>query len=231
MTAASNADGAAVTIENCTYGENQKWLFTGGAVTLFGGTKCLDVPGGSRQDGVKLQISSCSAGNANQQFAYTRDNRLAWTNTGKCVDLTAGNQASGTRIQSYRCSDNNKNQIWDVGYNVNDLPEKSQNKQYGTNKCGTTSSQTSDCQNAYLNTIGDTEDEAVSWCTKSGRGTRTIPNGVLKGVHFLRTHDYVQVTGKGDLTQLNIRKGDSGGELDNRGADGYGNPGTSELEA
>ncbi|GLB44774.1 putative ricin-type beta-trefoil [Lyophyllum shimeji] len=32
------------------------------------------------------------------------------------------------------------------------------------------------------------------------------------------------VTGVGDFTKINIRKGDAGGELDNRGADGRGNP-------
>ncbi|KAG6861632.1 hypothetical protein C0995_014071 [Termitomyces sp. Mi166 len=73
-------------------------------------------------------------------------------------------------------------------------------------------------------TIGDTEEEQVAWCTKSGRGTRTIPNGALKGVHFVKTPDYVQVTGVGNFTKMNIRKGDEGGELDNRGADGRGNP-------
>ncbi|KAG5643085.1 hypothetical protein DXG03_001580 [Asterophora parasitica] len=238
LNAATNTDGAIVTIETCTYSANQKWTFSGGTVKIFS-NKCLDVTGGSTADGTKLQIWTCSANNANQQFAYTRDNRLAWTNRGKCVDLSSGNKASGTRIQSWACSNNNKNQIWNTGYNVNDLPQTSQDGQYGINKCGTTSSQTSKCQNAYLNsaddfclfgppnpgsTIGDTEHEAVSWCTKSGRGTRTIPNGALKGVHFVKTPNYVQVTGVGDFTKLNILKGDAGGELDNRGADGRGNP-------
>jgi hypothetical protein len=119
------------------------------------------------------------------------------------------------------------------------LPDKSQNGQYGTNKCGTNSSQSSKCQTAWLNSleeyvlfllkiydidvecsfclwgppnpnsnIGDTEREAIAWCTKSGRGTRTIPNGTLKGVHFVKTSDYVQITGVGDFTKMNIRKGD-----------------------
>jgi hypothetical protein len=39
-------------------------------------------------------------------------------------------------------------------------------------------------------------------------------------VHFVKTPDYVQVTGVGDFTKINILKGDAGGELDNRGADG-----------
>ena len=53
-------------------------------------------------------------------------------------------------------------------------------------------------------TIGDTERKEVAWCTKSGRGTRTIPNKTLKGVHFVQTPDYVQVTGVGDFTSMNI---------------------------
>jgi hypothetical protein len=72
----------------------------------------------------------------------------------------------------------------------------------------------------YPGKIGDTEREAVAWCTKSGRGTRTIPNGTLKGVHFVKTNEYIQITGVGDFTKMNIPKGDDGGELDNRGADG-----------
>lgn len=57
-------------------------------------------------------------------------------------------------------------------------------------------------------TIGDTEREEVAWCTKSGRGARTMPAGTLTGVHFVKTPDYVQVTGVGDFTKINIRRGD-----------------------
>ena len=57
-------------------------------------------------------------------------------------------------------------------------------------------------------TIGDSERYEVAWCTKSGRGARTIPNGTLKGVHFVKTPDYVQVTGVGDFTKINIPSGD-----------------------
>lgn len=121
----------------------------------------------------------------------------------------------------------------------NNLPDKSETGQSGTNKCGTTSSQSSMCQTAWMNdaddfclwappnpngAIGDTEREEVAWCTKSGRGTRVIPDGTLKGVHFVKTPDYVQVTGVGDFTKINVLKGDSGGELDPHGADGNGNP-------
>ncbi|KAG6839517.1 hypothetical protein C0991_001915 [Blastosporella zonata] len=241
MTAASNTDGAIVTIEACTYADNQQWTFNGaGGVTIFGGSKCLDVPSGNTNDGTQLQIWTCASGNQNQKFAYTGDNRLAWDNgSSKCVELPGGNTAAGTRVETSLCTNKNKKQIWNTGYNVNNLPRTSQSNQYGINNCGTGSNQNSNCQTAFLNsaedfclwappiansTIGDTEHMDVAWCTQPGKGTRVIPPNALKGVHFLKTSNYVQVTGVGDFTLLNIQKGDSGGELDNRGADGNGNP-------
>jgi hypothetical protein len=111
-------------------------------------------------------------------------------------------------------------------YRFNNLPNKSEASQTGTNNCGTGSSQDSMCQTIWINdaddfclwappspggTIGDTEREEVAWCTKSGRGTRMIPDGTLSGVHFVRTPNYVQVTGTGDFTKINVLKGDGGG--------------------
>lgn len=141
------------------------------------------------------------------------------------------------QIQIWTCN-NGANQVWYAGYSANALPDKSENGQTGTNDCGSGSSQDSMCQTAWINdaddfclwappsegTIGDTEQEEVAWCTRSGRGTRTIPDGTLKGVHFVKTPDYVQVTGVGDFTSMNIPRGDEGGELDPHGADGNGNP-------
>ena len=68
-------------------------------------------------------------------------------------------------------------------------------------------------------TIGDSEQYEVAWCLKP-YGTRAIPNGALHGVHFVKTPSYIQVTGVGDFTSMNIAKGDEGGELDDRGANG-----------
>ncbi|KAJ6492554.1 carbohydrate-binding module family 13 protein [Mycena vitilis] len=239
MTAASNTDGALVTIQPCTGADAQKWTFSGGSVKLFSNTKCLDVINGTTTNGNTLQIWTCSTNNnANQQWYYTSDYHLSWTNHGKCVDLTGGSTADGNHPQIWDCSNTNANQVWNTGYSANALPATSENGQSGTNACGTTSSQSSKCQTAWLNsaddfclwappstgTIGDTERDEVAWCTKSGRGTRTIPNGALTGVHFVTTPDYVQVTGVGDFTKLNIPGGDEGGELDPHGADGNGNP-------
>lgn len=70
LTAASNTDGAAVTIQTCNNSDAQQWTFTGGPITVFG-NKCLDVTNGSGADGNKMQIWTCNANDANQQFSYT----------------------------------------------------------------------------------------------------------------------------------------------------------------
>lgn len=70
MTAGSNIDGAPVTIQTCTNSLAQKFVFEGGVVKVFG-NKCLDVKGGNKADGTKLQIWSCTPNNSNQKFSYT----------------------------------------------------------------------------------------------------------------------------------------------------------------
>ncbi|KAK7028467.1 hypothetical protein R3P38DRAFT_2936684 [Favolaschia claudopus] len=72
--------------------------------------------------------------------------------------------------------------------------------------------------------IGDTETEEVAWCTKPRNNARVIPDGTITGVTFLKTPFYVQIMGIGNFTNLNIRAGDDGGELDPHGAQGSGNP-------
>jgi hypothetical protein len=108
------------------------------------------------------------------------------------------------------------------------LPKTTETGQYGTNDCGTGSSQTSNCQNIYINDITDfclwappnggdiaaNEAVQVSYCTQAGRGTRVMPEGTIKGAHFVQTPHYVQVTGNGDFTKIGVTAGDEGGELD-----------------
>ncbi|KAH6880179.1 macrophage activating glycoprotein [Coprinopsis sp. MPI-PUGE-AT-0042] len=239
LTAASNTDGAWVTLQTCTGAASQKWVFAAGTVRVFG-NKCLDVSDGLNVDGTKLQIWGCGPdNNVNQKWYYNKwDNVLEWEGRGKCIDVSDGSDADGNRIQIWGCYNKNPNQIWSTGYMLSALPNQSQNGQYGTNQCGTGSSQTSNCQTAFVNSatdfclwgppypgeVGGTERVAVAWCTKSGRGTRTIPDGTLQGVHFVKTPEYVQITGVGDFTKMNIPAGDYGGEMDNKGADGKGNP-------
>ncbi|RDB28045.1 hypothetical protein Hypma_002193 [Hypsizygus marmoreus] len=126
-------------------------------------------------------------------------------------------------------------------YLPSNAPNHSEQGQSGTNQCGTGLNQTSNCQNAYLNSaadwciwsppepgpgsvIGNTERIEVAWCIKNGTGARLIPDGTISGAHFVQTPDFVQITGVGNLTFLNIPAGDTGGELDPHGQDGLGNP-------
>ncbi|KAK7037785.1 hypothetical protein VNI00_010746 [Paramarasmius palmivorus] len=240
LTASNNADGAEVALQTCNIGDDaQKWTFTDGTVQIFG-DKCLDVTDGNTVLGAKLQIWTCSDNrNPNQQFWYTGDLHLAWTDHGRCMDLTDGSLSNGNRIQMWECYGWNDNQFWNLGYMADDLPDKSEQGQTGTNKCdASTEGDQSQCQTAWLNsaddfclfappspgTIGETERVEVAYCTKSGHGARVIPDETLKGVHFVKTPDYVQVTGVGDFTKINVPKTDDGGELDPHGADGLGNP-------
>lgn len=70
MTAASDTENAAVTIQPCTGAKEQKWVFSGGAVRIFD-NKCLDVTGAVNVKGTKLQIRKCVAGAASQAFFYS----------------------------------------------------------------------------------------------------------------------------------------------------------------
>lgn len=111
--------------------------------------------------------------------------------------------------------------------------------QSGYNTCASNAwNQDSMCQTAYLNsledfclwgpaeygTVGEKERSGVAYCTTDRHGTRLIPDGSITGAHFVRTRDYVQVTGVGDFTSLLIPQGDEGGEFDPHGADDLGNP-------
>ncbi|RPD54924.1 hypothetical protein L226DRAFT_82742 [Lentinus tigrinus ALCF2SS1-7] len=132
-------------------------------------------------------------------------------------------------------------QTYSATYLPSSAPKTSEEGQSGTNQCGTGNDQNSTCQNVFINSlddwcifappepgpdsvIGNTERIEVAWCIKGGHGTRLIPDGAITGAHFVQTPDYVQVTGVGDLTKINIPQGDEGGELDPHGADGNGNP-------
>ncbi len=69
MTAASNSDGAAVTLQGCTGAKSQLWEFKDGAVKVFG-NKCLDVTDGNPSNGNNLQIWTCVDQSTNQLWDY-----------------------------------------------------------------------------------------------------------------------------------------------------------------
>ncbi|CCA67406.1 hypothetical protein PIIN_01237 [Serendipita indica DSM 11827] len=233
-------NGSPIVVADCTGGADQLFTFQNGQVTMYGGSMCLDVTDGVNADGTKLQIWQCYQGSANQAWYYNFwDNSLQWTGKGKCMDLTDWSLANGNRIQIWSCgTPTTQNQFWNVTFLASALPNQSQIGQTGTNNCGTGSSASSMCQTLWLNgiddfclwgppntaVVGDSEREMVAYCTKPTHGARPIPAGTFSGVHWVKTPDYVQITGAGDFTKIHIPAGDDGGELDNHGADGNGNP-------
>ena len=126
-------------------------------------------------------------------------------------------------------------------FSINDLPDKWEEGQIGTNRCQKwgDSSQDSMCQNVFINSavdfclwapphgtnsVGDMEEKMVSYCTKSGYGTRLIPDGTIKSAYFIKTNSFLEVRGEANFNNMHIDPSDEGGELDPHGANGSGNP-------
>jgi len=112
--------------------------------------------------------------------------------------------------------------------------------QQGYNICNsTTAGPNSWCQTAFVNsisdfciwgspvtgqTVGDIEEEMVSYCTSSKYGGRVLSAGALTGVYAVRTPDYLEIVGFIDQTTVGLPANDTGGEEDPHGADSRGNP-------
>ncbi|TYJ57110.1 hypothetical protein B9479_002211 [Cryptococcus floricola] len=62
--------------------------------------------------------------------------------------------------------------------------------------------------------ISEAGGNVVSWCTSEQHGSRLIPDGTLRGVTYVKAPGWVQVSGTGDFTQINIAEGDYGGQFD-----------------
>jgi hypothetical protein len=100
LTAASNINGAQVTIQNCSTSSaaSHDWtVVAGGApegagpgpasqVKIFG-NKCLDVTDGRDVNGVFLQIWTCAAENGNQLFRFNGDSTVSWNGHTKVTYL------------------------------------------------------------------------------------------------------------------------------------------------
>jgi len=94
---------------------------TGGLLNIVSewGNKCLDLPGGSTNNGNLLQIWDCN-GMTNQQWLFDSG---SWTiryggNSGKCIDALewSGNGGAGTKLGIWDCNGHDS-QSW--GYDSN----------------------------------------------------------------------------------------------------------------
>ncbi|KAF9466977.1 ricin B lectin domain-containing protein [Collybia nuda] len=107
-------------IKTSTALPGQRWTFQGSQIRM--GNLCMDVTNGSTANGARLQVWTCSSGNANQQFAHSGGNvldiptdRISWAaHSGKCIDLTDGSDVNGNQIQMWDCGASNPNQAWTI---------------------------------------------------------------------------------------------------------------------
>ncbi|KAJ7635785.1 ricin B lectin domain-containing protein [Mycena polygramma] len=127
IAAASDTDGAEVALVACLNSDfhdtfpngNITWSVPTeplpGPVKTFN-NKCLDVPGGSTTNGVKLQIWTCAEDSPNQQFTFHAGvSQIEWNGQKKCLDLTSGKSTSGNPIRLWDCAvpdTSNPNQQW-----------------------------------------------------------------------------------------------------------------------
>ena len=111
LTYFSNCNGSPIIICDCTGKDDQRWSFNNhGAITAYGGKKCLDVTDGVDSNGVKIQLWDCSEGtNVNQRWDYgilgspMNGNHLRWSSHQRCLDIPNVNTTNGNRVQ-----------LWDV---------------------------------------------------------------------------------------------------------------------
>ncbi|WWC71871.1 uncharacterized protein I206_105830 [Kwoniella pini CBS 10737] len=62
--------------------------------------------------------------------------------------------------------------------------------------------------------ISDELNNVLSYCSKTGHNIQLIPDGTLKGVTYVKTSSWVQVSGSGDFTKIGISPNDPGGQFD-----------------
>ncbi|CEH14563.1 hypothetical protein CBOM_02395 [Ceraceosorus bombacis] len=72
----------------------------------------------------------------------------------------------------------------------------------------------------------DAEANAVAYCTQPSNDTRPMPDGFITSAHFRKAAGYVAVMGSFNAAVMNLgtNPADCGGEYDNHGAQGVGNP-------
>ncbi|KAJ7922572.1 ricin B lectin domain-containing protein [Mycena leptocephala] len=105
LTAASDANGAAVVIEHCGTGGSglQNWTISGSTLQV------LD-KGRDREWDTTADLG-VHRGNANQQWTLTGSTSIQWSEESSCLDLTNGDVTSGNVMQIWACT-KGPNQSW-----------------------------------------------------------------------------------------------------------------------
>jgi len=172
--AASNADGAAVIIQDCSGGStgssaSQLWTVTSAGTLQIFGDKCLDDTNGNQANGTKMQIFTCFSGNTNQKWAQSQaGGSIELGTTNKCLDNTGGLVTDGNPAQIWGCT-GGPNQKWTIS-NAGPPPAKGNQIQPG--------SASSEC----LTVAGNTDNAAVTIekCDGSATQAWTVTGGTVQ---------------------------------------------------
>lgn len=115
---ANEGNGGNATQVPCDRNPTQLWVphAAGPDTYTFVNAKdnrCLDVNGGSRDNGAQVLQWDCHGG-PNQQWQLRRDGdgyNIVSVNSGKCIGIDSGNPAAGTPARQWDC-DGSANQRW-----------------------------------------------------------------------------------------------------------------------
>ncbi|MFY7865730.1 lectin [Roseateles sp.] len=100
--------GNQLIVFRCAGGNNQRFSFTrNGEVRV--GNMCLDVDGGSQNDGARVLAWQCNGGQ-NQRWMRS-GNQIRSQMNGKCLDIRDGNARPGQQVLMWRCN-GGQNQRW-----------------------------------------------------------------------------------------------------------------------
>ncbi len=108
--AASQANGTAVALWDCTGGGNQSWTATPAGQLKVYGTKCL---AGGTANGAPVEIGDCD-NSAAQRWTVDADGSVVNAGSGRCLDASAHGTATGTALVLWDCY-GGANQKWARG--------------------------------------------------------------------------------------------------------------------
>ncbi len=100
--------GNGLIVYRCSGGDNQRFSFSRNG-ELRVGDMCLDIDGGSNNDGARVLAWRCSGG-PNQRWVRS-GNQIRSQMNGKCLDIRDGNARPGQQVLMWRCS-GGPNQRW-----------------------------------------------------------------------------------------------------------------------
>ncbi|KAH7102604.1 ricin B lectin domain-containing protein [Auriculariales sp. MPI-PUGE-AT-0066] len=210
--------GAALVVADCKNSAAQKIIWTDKQVKS--GSLCWTAKSGNGT----VSLAACNTSDGNQSWYFNKfgGRQIKHNPTGRCLNVDSASVNAAVTLTA--CGRKfAPQQVWNPYYALGTQPSKSavdSSQQFGTNQCGTNSTSGPPTPGP----VGTLEQKVVSYCLKPSHGARPIPDGTFTGVHLVKTPEYVQISGVGDFTKINIPVGDFGGELDPHGPTAMGNP-------